>query len=38
MMLDSGCLWGGTLTAVRLDDARVFQVPSRSPAVPKSFE
>ena len=38
MMLDSGCLWGGTLTAVRLDDARVFQVPSRSPPVPKSFE
>src|SRR5438093_570855 len=28
MMLDSGCLWGGTLTAVRLDDRRVFQIPS----------
>jgi bis(5'-nucleosyl)-tetraphosphatase (symmetrical) len=38
MMLDSGCLWGGTLTAVRLDDARVFQVPSRSALVPKPFE
>ena len=38
MMLDSGCLWGGTLTAVRLDDARVFQVPSRSAPVPKPFE
>lgn len=37
MMLDSGCLWGGMLTAVRLDDARVFQVPSRSTVVPKSL-
>ena len=27
LMLDSGCLWGGTLTAVRLDDRRVYQVP-----------
>jgi len=32
MMLDSGCLWGGTLTAIRLDDGRVFQIPSRAPA------
>jgi len=31
-MLDSGCLWGGTLTAIRVDDRRVFQVPSRAPA------
>ncbi|HEV3240589.1 MAG TPA: symmetrical bis(5'-nucleosyl)-tetraphosphatase [Casimicrobiaceae bacterium] len=38
MMLDSGCLWGGTLTAVRLDDARVFQVPSRAALVPKPLE
>src|SRR6266571_5706664 len=38
LMLDSGCLWGGTLTAVRLDDARVFQVPSRSAPVAKSSE
>ena len=30
-MLDSGCLWGGTLTVLRLDDQRVFQVPSRQP-------
>ena len=29
LMLDSGCVWGGPLTAVRLDDGRVFQVPSR---------
>lgn len=34
LMLDSGCLWGGTLTAIRVDDRRVFQVPSRSPIVP----
>ena len=25
--LDSGCLWGGRLTALRLEDRRVFQVP-----------
>lgn len=37
MMLDSGCLWGGMLTAIRLDDARVFQVPSRSSVVPKAL-
>jgi bis(5'-nucleosyl)-tetraphosphatase (symmetrical) len=29
-MLDSGCVWGGTLTAVRLDDRRIFQIPSRA--------
>jgi bis(5'-nucleosyl)-tetraphosphatase (symmetrical) len=34
LMLDSGCLWGGTLTAVRLDDRRLFQVPSRLPLAP----
>ncbi len=26
LALDSGCVWGGTLTAVRLDDRRLFQV------------
>ena len=36
-MLDSGCLWGGALTALRLSDRRVFQVPSRSRVVPKPF-
>lgn len=25
--LDTGCLWGGQLTALRLEDRRVFQVP-----------
>ena len=34
-MLDSGCLWGGALTALRLEDRRVFQVPSRHPVKPK---
>jgi len=27
LALDSGCLWGGPLTAVRLEDRAVFQVP-----------
>jgi bis(5'-nucleosyl)-tetraphosphatase (symmetrical) len=37
-MLDSGCLWGGTLTALRLDDQRVFQVPSQQSLVPTPRE
>jgi bis(5'-nucleosyl)-tetraphosphatase (symmetrical) len=37
LMLDSGCLWGGTLTAIRLEDRRVYQVPSRQPLDPKPF-
>jgi bis(5'-nucleosyl)-tetraphosphatase (symmetrical) len=37
LMLDSGCLWGGTLTAVRLPDRRVYQVPGRLPVTPKPF-
>ena len=28
--IDTGCVWGGSLTAVRLDDRKVFQVPCRS--------
>ena len=27
LAIDSGCLWGGSLTAVRLEDRAVFQVP-----------
>jgi bis(5'-nucleosyl)-tetraphosphatase (symmetrical) len=34
VMLDSGCLWGGTLTAIRLDDRRMFQVPGRAAMAP----
>jgi len=37
LMLDSGCLWGGTLTGVRLPDRRIYQVPSRHPVTPKPF-
>lgn len=34
MVLDSGCLWGGALTALRLSDGRVYQVASRAPVIP----
>lgn len=37
-MLDSGCLWGGNLTAMRLEDRQIFQVPSRQPISPKPSE
>ncbi|MDR1529285.1 MAG: symmetrical bis(5'-nucleosyl)-tetraphosphatase [Burkholderiales bacterium] len=29
LMIDSGCLWGGMLTAVRLEDRAVFQTPGQ---------
>ena len=29
LALDSGCVWGGPLSAVRLEDRRLFQVPCR---------
>ncbi len=29
--LDTGCLWGGSLTAMRLEDRKVFQVPCGAP-------
>ncbi|MBW8078027.1 MAG: symmetrical bis(5'-nucleosyl)-tetraphosphatase [Gallionella sp.] len=29
--LDTGCLWGGPLTAIRLEDRKIFQVPSVNP-------
>jgi bis(5'-nucleosyl)-tetraphosphatase (symmetrical) len=37
-MLDSGCLWGGTLTALRLDDSKLYQVPSLQPVSPTPRE
>jgi len=30
MAIDSGCVWGGKLTAVRLDDRQIFQVSSHA--------
>ena len=27
--LDSGCVWGGTLSALRLEDRQLYQVPCR---------
>lgn len=38
LALDSGCLWGGSLTAVRLDDRRVFQMPCGQTAQPSGWE
>jgi bis(5'-nucleosyl)-tetraphosphatase (symmetrical) len=38
MMLDSGCVWGGAMTAIRLDDGRLFQVPGRAAVSPLPSE
>ena len=41
-MLDTGCVWGGSLTAMRLfedaDALRIYQVPSRAPVNPATNE
>jgi bis(5'-nucleosyl)-tetraphosphatase (symmetrical) len=29
--LDTGCLWGGPMTAIRLDDRKIFQVACKNP-------
>jgi bis(5'-nucleosyl)-tetraphosphatase (symmetrical) len=34
-MLDSGCVWGGPLTAMRIPDQRIYQVPGRAAVSPK---
>ena len=36
--LDTGCLWGGHLTAIRLDDLQVFQVPCEAAQDPYRFK
>ena len=38
IMLDSGCVWGGKLTAIRLEDRRLFQVECRVPARPMRLQ
>ena len=38
LALDSGCLWGGSLTAVRLEDRRVFQMPCGQSASPTGWQ
>lgn len=38
LALDSGCLWGGALTAVRLEDRRVFQMPCGRSAQPTGWQ
>jgi bis(5'-nucleosyl)-tetraphosphatase (symmetrical) len=38
LALDSGCLWGGCLTAVRLEDQRVFQLPCARQVEPAGWE
>ena len=35
--LDTGCLWGGALTALRLEDKVVFQVPCHVDDAPISM-
>jgi bis(5'-nucleosyl)-tetraphosphatase (symmetrical) len=38
LALDSGCLWGGALTAIRLDDRRVFQLPCERQVEPSGWD
>lgn len=38
LTLDTGCLWGGALTAVRLEDRRVFQLPCRIHVKPSGWD
>jgi bis(5'-nucleosyl)-tetraphosphatase (symmetrical) len=36
--LDTGCLWGGSLTAVRLEDRRVFRLPCPQAVKPSGWD
>ncbi len=36
--LDTGCLWGGTLSAIRLEDRELFQVPCISKPIAKPWQ
>jgi bis(5'-nucleosyl)-tetraphosphatase (symmetrical) len=38
LALDTGCLWGGCLTAVRLEDRRVFRQPCSEQAKPSGWD
>lgn len=38
LALDSGCLWGGCLTAVRLEDQRAFQVRCEAQCAPSGWQ
>jgi bis(5'-nucleosyl)-tetraphosphatase (symmetrical) len=38
LALDTGCLWGGSLTAIRLEDRRVFQVPCPRQVEPSGWD
>lgn len=38
LALDSGCLWGGALTAVRLEDRRAFRLPCARQVEPGGWE
>jgi bis(5'-nucleosyl)-tetraphosphatase (symmetrical) len=38
LALDTGCLWGGCLTAVRLEDRRVFRLPCPQQAKPSGWD
>lgn len=35
--LDSGCLWKGTLSALRLEDGQYFQIPQSESSIPKGL-
>ncbi len=38
LALDTGCLWGGSLTAVRLEDRRVYRMPCGQLAKPTGWQ